>query len=99
MTQDNKYRGFFVIYTLELKFKYRVCVLIPTPMIPYLAVAKELEKIDAYSRIKILSLPDLDYLNNDEAIKRLREWCYWLENEIIIIITCQSPVPSAVHRS
>jgi hypothetical protein len=76
LTQDNKYRGFFVIYTLELKFKYRVCVLIPTPMIPYLAVAKELEKIDAYSRIKILSLPDLDYLNNDEAIKRLREWCY-----------------------
>lgn len=76
LTQDNKYRGFFVIYTLELKFKYRVYVLIPTPMIPYLAVAKELEKIDAYSRIKILSLPDLDYLNNDEAIKRLREWCY-----------------------
>lgn len=76
LTQDNKYRGFFVIYTLELKFKYRVCVLIPTPMIPYLVVAKELEKIDAYSRIKILSLPDLDYLNNDEAIKRLREWCY-----------------------
>lgn len=76
LTQDNKYRGFFVIYTLELKFKYLVCVLIPTPMIPYLAVTKELEKIDAYSRIKILSLPDLDYLNNDEAIKRLREWCY-----------------------
>ena len=37
---------------------------------------KELEKIDAHTRIKILSLPDLDYLNNDEAIKRLREWCY-----------------------
>lgn len=76
LTQDNKYRGFFVIYTLELKFKYRVCVLIPTPMIPYLAATKELEKIDAHTRIKILSLPDLDYLNNDEAIKRLREWCY-----------------------
>lgn len=45
-------------------------------MIPYLAATKELEKIDAHTRIKILSLPDLDYLNNDEAIKRLREWCY-----------------------
>ena len=76
LTQDNKYRGFFVIYTLELKFKYRVCVLIPTPMISHLAATKELEKIDAHTRIKILSLPDLDYLNNDEAIKRLREWCY-----------------------
>ena len=46
---------------------------------------KELEKIDAYSRIKILSLPDLDYLNNDEAIKRLREWCYGYGGSVEIL--------------
>lgn len=76
LTQDNEYRGFFIVYTLKLKFKYRVCVLIPTPMVPYLSATKALEKIEANKFIKILKLPDLDYLTNDNAIMRLRRWCY-----------------------
>ena len=55
---------FFVIYTLRLKFLYRVCVLIPTPNVPYLMAVKELGKIDSKSQVKVLQLPDLNYFND-----------------------------------
>lgn len=76
LTGDNRYRGFFVVYTLKLKLEYRVCVLIPTPMVPYLAATKELGKIEANCPIRIMRMPELDYLNDDNAISRLRKWCY-----------------------
>ena len=76
LTQDNRYRGFFVIYTLRLKLLYRVCVLIPTPIVPYLMPVKELEKIDSKSQVKVLRLPDLDYFNNMASIEKLNQWCY-----------------------
>ncbi len=76
LTQNNEYRGFFIIYTLKLKLKYRVCVLIPTPMVPYLSATKALEKIEANTSIKTLKLPDIDYLTDKDAITRLRKWCY-----------------------
>ena len=76
LTQDNRYRGFFVIYTLRLKLLYRVCVLIPTLNVPYLMAVKELEKIDSKSQVKVLRLPDLDYFNNMASIEKLNQWCY-----------------------
>ena len=76
LTEDNRYRGFFVVYTLRLEFSYRVCVLIPTPLVPYLAVAKQLQKIEADSSIQVLSLPNLDFLNDLSAIERLKKWSY-----------------------
>lgn len=76
LTQDNRYRGFFVIYTLKLQQIYRVCVLIPTPLIPFLSAVKELEKINAGTSLRILKLPDLNYLQDSNAINRLRDWCY-----------------------
>ena len=81
LTQDNRYRGFFVIYTLKLQQIYRVCVLIPTPLIPFLSAVKELEKINAGTSLRILKLPDLNYLQDSNAINRLRDWCYgWKMN-------------------
>ena len=81
LTQDNRYRGFFVIYTLKLQQIYRVCVLIPTPLIPFLFAAKELGKIIAGTSLRILKLPELNYLEDSNAINRLRDWCYgWKMN-------------------
>lgn len=79
LTQDNRCRGFFVIYTLKLKLSYRVCVLIPTPNVPYLMAVKELGKIDSKSRVTILRLPDLDYFNDIATIEKLKKWCYGWE--------------------
>ena len=76
LTQDNRYRGFFVIYTLKLQQIYRVCVLILTPLTPFLCAVKELEKINAGTSLRILKLPDLNYLQDSNAINRLRDWCY-----------------------
>lgn len=76
LTRDNRYRGFFVVYTLKLRCIYRVCVLIPIPLVPYIAAVKQLKQIDANSNIQVLSLPNLDFLNDDVAIERLKKWCY-----------------------
>ena len=76
LTQDNRYRGFFVIYTLKLGLSYRVCTLIPTPNIPYLMAVDELRKINAGCCVKVARLPDLDFLNDEKSIKKLRTWCY-----------------------
>ena len=76
LTQDNRYRGFFVIYTLKLELSYRVCTLIPTPNIPYLIAVDELRKINAGCCVKVVRLPDLDFLNDEKSIKKLRTWCY-----------------------
>ena len=76
ITQDNRYRGFFVVYTLSLKLTYKICVLIPTPQMPYLFAAKELQKITAGDSIKVKELPPLDYLEDKVSISRLTKWVY-----------------------
>lgn len=76
LTQDNRYRGFFVIYTLKRREAYRVCVLIPTPIVDYLSACKGLRTIEPHMPIRILLLPDEDYLCDVTAIDRLKRWCY-----------------------
>ena len=76
LTQDNRYRGFFVIYSLTLRRVYRVCVLIPTPNIDYLSACMGLRTMVPQNPIRIIRLPDDDYLCDITAINRLREWCY-----------------------
>lgn len=77
LTRDNRYRGFFVIYTLTLKLSYKVCVLIPTPNVDYLSACKELQKINANSIIRVSALPyGNDFLEDHDSIKRLQKWVY-----------------------
>lgn len=76
LTQDNKYRGFFVIYTLKYRSSYKVCVLIPTPNVSYLAATKELRKFEAHKAIPLMKLPDLNYLECEESMLKLKNWCY-----------------------
>ncbi len=81
ITQDNRYRGFFVVYTLRKILRYKVCVLIPVPNLPYIAATKQLEQFEAGTRIRTLSLPNLDYLADSTAIYRLRNWVYGWDME------------------
>ena len=76
LTQDNRYRGFFIVYSLKLRGTYRVCVLIPTPKVDYLSACMGLRTIEPCSPIRILSLPEEDYLCDITAIDRLKKWCY-----------------------
>lgn len=82
LTKDNRYRGFFVVYTLQLKLLYRVCVLIPTPNVPYLLAVKELEKINSQTKIRVVRLPERDYFNDINSIMNLRSWCYGWNMEL-----------------
>ena len=70
------YRGFFVVYSLRLHRAYKVCVLIPTPKVEYLAACMELRKITSQNPISVKCLPQLDYLQDKGAILRLKDWCY-----------------------
>lgn len=76
LTRDNRYRGFFVVYTLKLKCNYKVCVLIPTPNVPYISAIKELENLERGSVINLRPLPILDFFTNIDNIVSLRNWCY-----------------------
>lgn len=77
LTRDNRYRGFFVIYTLTLKLSYKVGVLIPTPNVDYLCACKELQKIYTNSIIRVSALPyGNDFIEDRGSIKRLQEWVY-----------------------
>lgn len=77
LTRDNRYRGFFVVYSLKQQKTYRVCVLIPTPNVEYLQACYELRKINAGTYIQIVPLPEsLDFICDTTAINRLKNWCY-----------------------
>lgn len=77
LTRDNRYRGFFVVYSLYLQNTYRVCVLIPTPNVGYLQACYELQKINSGTHIHVCRLPEnLDFLCDLDAINQLRRWCY-----------------------
>lgn len=75
-TMDNRYRGFFVVYTLKLRRMYKVCCLIPTPKMEYLAACMQLRELGPENPISVCSLPNLDFLTDKEAMIRLRTWCY-----------------------
>ena len=80
-TLDNRYRGFFVIYTLKLIRSYKVCCLIPTPKMDYLATCMQLRELGPDNPISVRKLPDLDFLTDKDAMIRLREWCYGWDME------------------
>lgn len=76
LSQDNRYRGFFIIYTLKLHLEYNVCVFVPTPLVPLHVAVFQLGEIRSGSGIVLKKLPELNYLEDETAIKKLREWCY-----------------------
>lgn len=81
-TMDNRYRGFFVVYALKLIRSYKVCSLIPTPKVEYLAACMQLRELGPNNPISVCSLPNLDFLSDKEAMIRLRTWCYGWDMKI-----------------
>lgn len=77
LTRDNRYRGFFIVYTLTLKSSYKVGVLIPTPKVDYHRACEELKKIGQGSIISVSALPyENDFFEDYASIKRLQNWAY-----------------------
>ena len=77
LTRDNKYRGFFVVYSLLLRKIYRVCVLIPTPKVDYLIACMELRRINRNFKVQVVQLPPgEDFMCDEDAIIKLRKWVY-----------------------
>ena len=76
LTNDNQYRGFFVVYSLRLRVMYKICVLIPVPNMDYLVACMRLKQIESNTTISVKPLPCLDYLQDEKAVQRLRDWCY-----------------------
>lgn len=75
-SNDNQYRGFFVVYSLNKLTKHNLCVFIPTPLFPY-------EMGDYYFRnhvagmsLRMFSPNRTDYLSNIDNISSLKEWVY-----------------------
>ena len=81
-TMDNLYRGFFVVYTLKLIRSYKVCCLIPTPKVEYLAACMQFRELGPNNPISVCSLPNLDFLSDKEAMIQLRAWCYGWDMKI-----------------
>lgn len=77
---DNRYRGFFVVYSLQLQKSYKVCVLLPTPNVEYSIACIELRKISSNSKIQVVLLPpNQDYMCNEDNVIKLRKWVYGWE--------------------
>lgn len=76
LTRDNRYRGFFVVYSLKRIHSYRVCVLIPTPKVEYLVACMELSKIHSKSSIRVMPLPHEDFICDEISVRKLYNWAY-----------------------
>ncbi|MGN1220702.1 MAG: HNH endonuclease [Candidatus Cryptobacteroides sp.] len=76
LTRDNRHRGFFVVYSLKRLLSYRICVLIPTPKVEYLAACMELRKIHSKASIRVMPLPDEDFLCDEISVMKLSNWAY-----------------------
>lgn len=76
LSQDFRYRGFFIIYTVEHISKYKVCVFIPTINVEYYHAAKLLQEIKAGDQISVVPFPNnMDFFEDEKAIIKLQKWC------------------------
>ena len=82
LTTDNHYRGFFVVYSLILKQKYKVCCLIPTPKVDYLEACMHLRGVEPGTTIQLKLLPCLNFHSDINAVQRLRNWCYGWNSDL-----------------
>jgi len=79
LCRDNRFRGFFVVYTLSKVMQYRVCVFVPSPNAPYLTAIHGLRNILMYDSVQVEIIPSyIDFFNNQNDMARLRQWCYGL---------------------
>lgn len=74
LSDNNNYKGFFVIFTLKNIIEHRFCICIPCPILYYEWIAEYFKKYKPGMPIYLLSLNHNDYLNNVDNIKSIKDW-------------------------
>lgn len=76
---DNRYRGFFVVYSILKNTSYRVMVYIPTPLINFKNATTTISDVSQKKGLCLKKIDTTDFLINQEKIKSLRKWIYSYE--------------------
>lgn len=73
-SNNNKYKGFFVIYSLKRLTTHRFCVCIPTPQVYFEKIAYFFREYKIGTPLQIVSIGDKDYMNDINSIKEVKKW-------------------------
>ena len=73
-SNNNQYKGFFVIYTLKGIKNHRFCVCIPTPQVYFEFIAYFFREFKVGMPLQIVSVGDKDYLNDISSIQDVKKW-------------------------
>ena len=73
-SNNNQYKGFFVIYSLKRIRTHRFCVCIPTPQVYFEFIAYFFREFKAGMPLQITSVRDKDYLNDINSIQDVKKW-------------------------
>ena len=76
LSNDNRYRGFFVIYTAKRMQIYRFLVFLPTPFFYYEAAATLFRTIESGDCLSLMRINDSDYIANKENMQLIKQWTY-----------------------
>ena len=76
LSNDNRYRGFFVIYTAKRMQIYRFLVFLPTPFVYYEAAATLFRTIESGDCLSLMRINDSDYIANKENMQLIKQWTY-----------------------
>lgn len=77
LSNDNRHRGFFVIYSCKYKTtrEHRFCVFIPTPLVPYEFAYHFFDEYEPNTPIHMQTIIG-DFLADKKAIKAIYNWTY-----------------------
>jgi hypothetical protein len=73
-SNNNQYKGLFVVYSLTKIRTHRFCVCIPTPQLYFEAIAYFFREFEAGMPLQIVSIGNRDYINDIDNIHDVRKW-------------------------
>lgn len=73
-SNNNQYKGFFIIYSLKRLKTHRFCVCIPTSQVPFEFIAQFFRELKAGVPLQMVSIGKKDYLNDINNIQDIRKW-------------------------
>lgn len=73
-SNNNQYKGFFVIYSLKRLKTHRFCVCIPTPQVYFEIIAHFFREYKIGTPLQMVSIGDKDYMNDINCIKEVKKW-------------------------
>lgn len=77
LSNDNRHRGFFIIYTCQYKTdrKHHFCCFIPTPLMPYEFAYHFFDEYQPNTPMYMQTING-DFLTDEKNIKALNKWIY-----------------------